>query len=527
MGKAVILANIGEGLYKARPLLDWRELDAEVAALEAAQATYSADLMRAYRTRDGLIEDRNIAEAAMSAVIQQWKAGLISKLQDSPPPIPPPQPNDPITGEPWTDPARAQEEPLLTLINQYRSAQGKPTLSRDSKLNQAALNHLRWQGSSQRMGHTGAAGSDVGVRAHWADYAWLTVDETLTYGQGSPGDALSSWQSSTEARAQLLGAYTDCGIAYHYATQHPATHLWCVVLGTPSPLPLPGTLEEPKKDPAKEAAKTTEAELEKIEVPRLDKLQPSKLGEVVQKYAIAAQKLIAAERELTRLQAEKIERDRRLAALRAFKAPYETISYDVWCCHYTDNLAPGQQVETFEVPGFWRDAGVTKTATLKKGTPQAYTVSYVERSWNIAPSGTGYPPHGQLRPAITMSAAHLLHTIAFEPASLKWRPVCRYGTITAINPSEGNLCTVALTPVNARLLRGEYPAQPLSLIEVGQETLTNVPISYAPCYQWAFEVGDEVLVVFANFDRTRPKVIGFRRQPVNCQGRVSWSQQGF
>jgi hypothetical protein len=56
-----------------------------------------------------------------------------------------------------------------------------------------------------------------------------------------------------------------------------------------------------------------------------------------------------------------------------------------------------------------------------------------------------------------------------------------------------------------------------------QRVLSSVPINYPPCGASAFKEGDAVLVFF-DYDRNTPLVIGFRREPVPCPARVSWQQ---
>ena len=72
-----------------------------------------------------------------------------------------------------------------------------------------------------------------------------------------------------------------------------------------------------------------------------------------------------------------------------------------------------------------------------------------------------------------------------------------------------------LEVVTARLFIDESTALDLNELE----TLTNVVISYPPCNGYGFEEGDDVLILFEGHDRTKPKVVGFRRAPRDCNGR--------
>lgn len=155
MGRAIITAKIGEGLYKIRPLYDTTALEKELADLQSAESEYSALLIKAVNSRDLLAGDVAIARNAMNTILQQWIDGVIAKGNEQPEPIEPDDPNDPETGLPWVDPDRAQEEPLLDLINDARTAASVGTVSRDDDLDAACLAHLRFQAGTGGIGHTG------------------------------------------------------------------------------------------------------------------------------------------------------------------------------------------------------------------------------------------------------------------------------------------------------------------------------------------------------------------------------------
>ncbi len=248
---------------------------------------------------------------------------------------------------------------------------------------------------------------------------------------------------------------------------------------------------------------------------------PKKMGEAVGKYALAVAKVKAAERDLAKIMAEKLERDIRISQLQDMKEALDENEIDAWCCTYSDQIAVGTEVATMEVPGDYREDGAARESIMRKGTPQAYTVSWIERSINIAPNGSGGAPHGKLRPVETLDPALVAYNVMLAPGHLKWRPRWRYGVIQAMN---GSVCDVLLTPVDAAPFDGE--TKPLGLDFSGGEALANVQIRYASCGYWAFEVGDEVLLSFGG-NRDTPVVIGFRREPRNCRDRIGWIQMGF
>lgn len=517
MGKAIVTFNRGGGLYRIRPLYDTAPLDAELNELKARQSEYSALLYKTLNTIDLLRKDVSDATNAKNAVIRQWRDEVISKTNPVPPVIPPPIANDPETGLPWVDPDRAQEAPLLDLVNGIRTAASLPALTRDADLDTAALTHLRYQAATKRIGHFGAYQSKPADRVLQEGYNAVSVIEVLSYGTWSPDSTLSEWQKDPETVADLLAATaTAAGVAYKYAPLHPHTHLWCLLIVEPGAGPPGGGPVEFPPDPAKEAAEQQEQGLERIEAPHTDKDIPPKLGEAVQKYAIAVNKRNEAEKQLDRLMAEKLERDRRIAELEKLKSDLNTDEIEAFCCTYSTEIPDGAEVATYEIPGFYDDAGVSRAVEI-----YGVTTFFTERPINIGPFGGAYEPAGQLRHGENCRPELVFYNAAIEPGHLRWRPAWRYGTITALNRA-GNVCNITLSPVTARMFAEEPPPE-FSLFDAGS-ALVNVPISYPPCHGAAFEVGDDVLIMYEGRDRTKPKVIGFRRSPRSCEGRQSWLQ---
>lgn len=517
MGKAVITATIGGGLYRIRPLYDLGPLNSELTELNARQVEYSALLIEAFNSLTLLERDVSDASAAKNAVLNQWKQGLIDKLNPVPPVIPPPIENDPETGLPWVDPDRAQEEPLLTLINNLRTAASKPALTRDDDLDDVALTHLRNQAGTKQIGHFGAYQSTPTDRVRAAGYHAESVIEVLSYGTTDPDNVLSEWQKDPDTVTDLLNAdATAAGIAYKYSITHPHTYLWCALIVKPGVGPIPTTETTYPPDPIKEATKDTEQSLEKIKPPRTELEIPEKLVESILKYGIAVNKELAARRQIERLMAEKMERDRRIEELETIKTGLLAIEVDAFCCTYTVDMAVGQEVSTLEIPGFYDPAGVARYVEIN-----GLDTLIVERHINIGPFGGSYAASGKLRPTATLQPAMVFYDCALEPGHLRWKPLWRYGTITAVY-SAANRCDLTLDAAEARLLPGELDA--FSLVPSESVTLTGVPIYYPFCHAVAFDVGADVVVEYEDQDRTKPRVIGFRRSPVSCEGRLSWSQ---
>lgn len=492
MGKAVIVSGGTAGQYQVKRLHDFRQLDGEVARIEAEEAKYFLWVLEAFKQIDLLRDDKAVAAEAMNAVIAQWQAELIAKLDDAPPPLEPPVQIDPETGEPWTDQEKAQREALWDAVNAARVSAGQAELSRDAALDEAAHILLRYQSVTRSVGHFGANASTPEQRVRFAGYLADEVGELVAYGQTGAAAVIAAWNRNAANRATLTGAdWIDGGVAYRYAPGNPSTHLWCAVVATPGTPPVAVELT-----PVQEEVEEVDSVLDKITIPG-DEATPKRLGETAGIFAKAAMKLRAAEDRLAQLYTDKIARGQRLAELAALRTELADTVLSVWSAEYNEVLSVGETVLTLEPPG--------DLSTVLNIAP--YGVAGL-----IAPADVG-----QWRPTAPQSPEAVFYNAAMEPGHLKWKPFCRHGTITAL---AGDLCSVTLMPALARQERGNNEALNLNT----ETALTNVPIRYMWCNGAAFEVGDEVLVLFEGRDRLRPKVIGFKSNPRSCEGRISWEE---
>lgn len=514
MGKAIITANIGDGLYKARPLFDLTRLNDELKKLEADAAEYSATLGRAVLSLSLLEDETKIARRAMNNLIDQWQRDLLNT--GYPPEITPPTPADPDTNMPWDPADKAQEGPLFDAINAARTSAGKAALTRETDLDTAARRHVLDMSGSNLMGHIGSDQSVPSSRVAATLYQADLVVELVACGSLTASSAVSEW-AINGASPIYSDVATVVGVAYTYSTHHPATHLWVAVLAhpDPSPDPSPPTVTYPD-DPAQKAAREQEAGLEKIKPPHTKALpQPEKLSEAVRKFGISAGKEADARRELTRLLAEYDRRNARIAELKAKKAELEALEYDVWSTFYTEALIVGHEIETAEPPGWLRTTATAMTVDGGGTSDASYT--YTERPWNIAAFSESQVKPGKLSPTLTAHPAATFWNAAMEAGQWKWKPLWRYGTITRLD-KPANRCDLVLEALEARKYNFDKKALPLNSIS----TLTGVQITYPPCNGYGFEVGDEVLVLFEGQDRNAPKVVGFRRAPRDCNGREDW-----
>ena len=521
MGRATILSHLGEGLYRVQLAYDLTTLNGELARLEAAQTAHWGLVLKALASLDDARQSSAEAFAAVNAVLEQWKQALINETQQNPPPLEPPEPNDPETGEPWVDPDRAQEPPFLAAINAARTAASIPALSRDDRLDEAVRVLLRTIAATGRVTHADADGSAAGGRAWAQGYGYdmeIGVGEMLALGAITPEAAVQSGLRSSTTRAVLLNPdYTEVGVAYLYDERSPYTHHWGAIFAAPGDLP--PTISPPQKDPAQTAADEAEATLQKIPIPTVANQSPEKLSAACGGAQRAAAAERAADQAVVRLQADFMARDQRITRLTALKAA-SLEPLDVWMCRFIEDIPEGAQVPTAEPPGdYRRETQAMITVMGQRNDPDHLIpdqyLSYTERQVNLIPPGLG--ESGRLRHAELMSDAAVFVNLAIEPGHMKWKPIWRYGTLTSV---AGNTCSLTLDEITARGGDG------LSELPIDVDlNLTNVPISYPPCHGEVFEVGDAVLVLFEGQQRDHPKVIGFRREPRPCPGgRISWEQ---
>lgn len=266
------------------------------------------------------------------------------------------------------------------------------------------------------------------------------------------------------------------------------------------------------KNPAHEAAKAVESTLKPIPLPQVDTFTPKELSAAAAAYAVRVRKVQAATQAIEQLKAERMARDSRIAVIDAvLEQDDNQPAIDVWCASYSEGLSG--TVATMEVPGDWRgDEKTSRTVVLYEGEDRQKTVAYEERSFNISPVGASSVATGDLVYAEGMSDASVAYNLAMEPGHLKWKPLWRYGTLTA--DAENDRCSLILLSPNPARRLAEDEQSDLPLDEV--VTLSSVPIYYPPCHGRVFKKDDAVLVLFEGYARNQPKVIGFRREPKPC-----------
>lgn len=511
MGKAKIIENIGEGFYRIQLLYDQVRLRTELAQLKDLETQYYKLLQKVLLTLIDLDNELIRTGDALDAVIDQYRQGLLSKLNELPPPIPPPTPNDPETNEPWTDPDRSQDDPLAAAMNAARVANGKSALQRNQSLDLSVRLHLAYLASYGSTSIFGLDQTTPANRARAANYAYdaaTGVQMLLGFGDRDPIQVVQRWlRHYTSERTWLLSdAFTEMGVGFRYAASSPFTYLWGAVLTKPGSPPL----TEEYEDPAKKAAIDMEKNLKEMKTPAGD--FPKKLAEASGAYAKVVQKKKAALEEIKKLKLDRLEWENRIALLEDLKKKGEKVYY-AWCCQYLDIFPKDYIVQTAEIPGFWNDEGKPRYINLSDGR----TILYDEYPINIL---SGYDNSGFLTWTENMTPAATFYATAIEPGHLKWNPRWRYGTILE---KTDQTCTVLLDQSTERKLSRE-----IALDLDDGNALYEVPFAYPPCNGAVFHVDDEVVIRFAGKNRTQPQVIGFRRKPIQCpQGRMTWRSLQF
>lgn len=509
MGRAVITANIGEGLYKVRLDYDLTALVAELADIEEKSAEYGATLAAANVTLAQLLAGKRDAEEALNAVLAQWHEGLLDNAEEIPPDFP-------DTGPPGSDPAEEMADALFTAVNAARVAESMDPLTRDASLDAAIADALEHVAASR---NTTDRQRTPEIRATNAGYSYdaaVGVDQLLAFGHTTNAQAIAYWLRVPSARAALLSDdAVDVGVAAYYAPATPNTYSRGLLLSAPGAV---SSVEWPEKNPADEAAEDSDDQLERIETPKTDSGEPDKLAEAVTVYRKAVSAYQLAEQEVARIKTEQATRDARENLLESIQAAAAQEIW-AWAAAYVDDLAEGETVSTAEIPGWYLRDAVEKISTFGvRNDPgeviPSSAVIYSERDINII--GAASTTVGRLRPAETLNDAAVFLNAALEPGWAKWLPLWRYGTVTA---RTNGLCSVTLESTAARAL-GD------ALVIDESLALTDVPIVFLPSSCWTLiAVGAEVLVQFDGQDRDTPQIIGWRREPLPCSvSQISWGQ---
>ena len=184
----------------------------------------------------------------------------------------------------------------------------------------------------------------------------------------------------------------------------------------------------------------------------------------------------------------------------------ESESKQLWCADLTDDLTSGTVVGTIEVPGEY-GGPQSGEAVIRPGFDH-------EHLWN-------QQRDGWITPCQAQTAAATYYNLAMLPGWQVFRPGFRFARVLAVN-GDGTLKVALISPNLSS--QQSIDVTPKDLPSSGPEQAVNydsVPVHYMDCDAAAFALGDEVVVEYQNQQATRPRVIGFRRNPASCSGQLA------
>ena len=129
--------------------------------------------------------------------------------------------------------ADPQEQAFLTLINDYRAANGLAPLALSETLNKAADAHSQDMASNNFLGHTGTNGSSVKDRLVAAGYTYDTYWAENVHGSSETAQgAFDAWRNSPGHNANMLGPnYLAIGVARSFNAGSEYGWYWTTVFG--------------------------------------------------------------------------------------------------------------------------------------------------------------------------------------------------------------------------------------------------------------------------------------------------------
>lgn len=142
----------------------------------------------------------------------------------APPPVSPTPAPAPTAGTRATCNLADFQAEALALVNAHRAAGAScgargsfpaaAALSWNDALTQGSLVHSDDMVSGNFFDHTGSDGSDAGLRATRAGYAWRTWGENIAAGQSTVARVVAAWMASDGHCANIMNAsFRDIGLA--------------------------------------------------------------------------------------------------------------------------------------------------------------------------------------------------------------------------------------------------------------------------------------------------------------------------
>jgi uncharacterized protein YkwD len=141
-------------------------------------------------------------------------------------PSPPTPTSAPPTDAPPTS-ARACEQQLIAVVNQFRIDNGVPPLLHNPLLSAAAQQYADIVASQGILSHT-ADGRTLDARVETAGYSdWIALGENIAGGYATAEEALKGWLASAPHRHNLLSpAFTETGVGCAWNPDSAYGYFW-------------------------------------------------------------------------------------------------------------------------------------------------------------------------------------------------------------------------------------------------------------------------------------------------------------
>ena len=143
-------------------------------------------------------------------------------------------------------PSRSTDDPtaaaLIAAHNKERAERKLPPLIAEPRLTAAAKAHAADMAAHKKLTHDGSDNSTLVDRVKREGYTYLKVGENVAEGQETVASVMESWMNSPHHRENILGDFTEVGVAIARADD--GTPYWCVDFGRPFPRLDPDKAEE-------------------------------------------------------------------------------------------------------------------------------------------------------------------------------------------------------------------------------------------------------------------------------------------
>jgi uncharacterized protein YkwD len=127
----------------------------------------------------------------------------------------------------------ALEAAVLAVHNRERAERMLKPFVLEPRLTAAARAHADDMASRRVMAHEGGDGSEPADRVRRQGYVYLSTGENVARGQESVASVMKSWMNSPHHREQILGDFTEIGVAR--SLDREGEPYWCVEFGQPFP----------------------------------------------------------------------------------------------------------------------------------------------------------------------------------------------------------------------------------------------------------------------------------------------------